>query len=85
MSKAREFRAITEKVLAEMETAKRKAAEEFWAQTLESLRKCAADGRNCGYVSIPCSIDETIVLGAAEEEEFSVYKATAYREYKICW
>lgn len=85
MSKAKEFRAITEEVLAKREAMKRKAAEEFWAQTVESLKECAQAGRNYGYISIPSSIDETIVVEAAEAEEFSVYKATAYREYKICW
>lgn len=85
MSKAQEFKAITEEVLAKREAVKRKAAEEFWAQTLENLRKCATEGRNYGYVSIPSSIDEAVVLEAAKEEEFSIYKATVYREYKICW
>ena len=64
---------------------KRKEAEEFWAKSLESLKECAQGGRNYGYISIPSSIDETIVLEAAEADEFSVYKATVYREYKICW
>lgn len=85
MSKAKEFKAITEEVLAKREAAKRKAAEEFWAQTLENLRECATEGRNYGYVSIPSSIDEAVVFEAAKEEEFSIYKATVYREYKICW
>jgi len=85
MSKAKEFRTITEEVLAKREVAKRKDAEKFWARTLENLRECATEGRNCGYMQIPSLIDETIVLEAAEAEEFSVYKSTAYREYKVCW
>lgn len=85
MSKAKEFRTITEEVLAKREAMKRKEAEEFWAQSLEDLKECATSGRNYGYISIPSSISETIVLEAAEAEEFSVYKAKAYREYKICW
>lgn len=85
MSKAKEFRTITEEVLAKREAMKRKAAEEFWAQSLEGLKECATGGRNYGYISIPSLIDEAVVLEAAEAEEFSVYKATAYREYKICW
>ena len=85
MSKAKEFRAITEEVLAKREVMKRKASEEFWAKSLESLRESATEGRNYGYISIPILIDETIVLEAAEAEEFSVYKSPVYREYKICW
>ena len=85
MSKAREFRAITEEVLAKREAVKRKAAEEFWAQTVESLRECAQEGRNYGYISIPSSIDEAIVIEAAEADEFSIYKAAVFKEYKVCW
>lgn len=85
MSKAKEFRAITEEVLAKREAMKRKASEEFWAKSLEGLKECATGGRNYGYISIPSSIDEAVVLEAAEAEEFSVYKSTIYREYKICW
>lgn len=85
MSKAKEFRTITEEVLAKREAMKHKEAEEFWAKSLESLKECAQGGRNYGYIAIPSSISETIVLEAAEADEFSVYKATAYREYKICW
>jgi hypothetical protein len=85
MSRAKEFRAITEEVLAEREAIKRKAAIEFWVQSLDSLRECATEGRNYGYILIPTLIDEAVVLEAAEAEEFSVHKAIAYREYKICW
>ena len=85
MSKAREFRAITKEVLAKEETVKRKAAEEFWAQSLEKLKKRATEGRNYGYITIPSSINEAIVLEAVEADEFSVYKAAGHREYKICW
>jgi hypothetical protein len=85
MSKAKEFRVITEEVLAKRKAIRRKEAEEFWTKSLDSLRECAMDGRNYGYISIPSSIDEVVVLEAAEAEEFSVYRATAYREYKICW
>ena len=85
MSKAKEFRVITEEVLAKRKAIRRKEAEEFWTKSLDNLRERAMDGRNYGYISIPSSIDEAVVLEAAEAEEFSVYKATAYREYKICW
>lgn len=84
MSKAQEFKTITD----EVNEARRKQEEAemnaFWSESLTKLEKCAREGRNFGYIDIPCRFDATYILALAEIEEFKIER-TSSREYKISW
>ena len=85
MNKAQEFRTITEKDWEENKKIKRKAAEDFWAKCLVNLEKCAREGRNYGFITVPASIDKVIVLELADADGFSYHCERSLLEYKISW
>lgn len=84
MSKAQEFRKITNEVIENKKKQEEAEMNAFWAEALLKLEKCAKEGRNYGYLEIPCRFDSTYILALAEAEDFRIERS-ACREYKLCW
>lgn len=84
MSKAQEFRTITDKVVEEIKRQAEAEMNKFWSESLEKLERCAKEGRNYGYIEIPCRFDAMYILKLAQDEEFKIDR-TSSREWKIYW
>lgn len=84
MSKAKEFRTITDEVIDKRKKQAEEEMNKFWSESLVKLERCAHEGRNYGYIEIPCRFDVNYILGLVEVEEFR-HEAIAHREYKITW
>ena len=84
MSKAQEFRKITDEVINTRRKELEAEMDALWAESLLKLERCAKEGRNYGYIEIPCRFDTKYILALVEKEEFRVER-TGCGEYKLCW
>ena len=84
MSKAKELRAITNEVLEKRKKQEEAEMKKFWSEAVEKFELCAKEGRNFGYINIPCNFDAMYILKLAQDEEFT-FDRTGSREWKICW